>query len=325
MRKINADAQFRLRFAEKELGKTYDSLAETKKALKLTNDKLADSEKARKLTDAKLTNSEKAREQLAAKFADSEKERKRMDSRLADSEKKIADSAQNAQVLSLAWLAVGVVVGAALVLLVLAIRVRMKGPIFISYRRGPYTDSAARLAEHLVAAFGKRKVFIDTDGIPSADNFEAVIGKALDRSSIFLAVISPDWVGRRAGKPEDKGRLSEEADHVRLECETALSLQIPIIPVLVGGAEMPRPDELPSSLTELTKRNAIPVGQGIHYRAALERLKQRIRQLWRSWGRFGGKAHSRPRDGDPQVRASEAIIKYEKRHEPAGPSAKLNA
>lgn len=227
------------------------------------------------------------------------------EARVADSQQQLADSEQNSQVRSLGWLVVGVVVGAALVVLVLAIRVRMKGPIFISYRRGPYTDSAARIADHLVAAFGKGKVFIDSDSIPSAANFEAVIGRALARSSIFLAVISPDWVGRQAEMPEDKGRLSEDEDYVRLECETALSLKIPIIPVLVGGAEMPCPDDLPSSLTELTKRNAVYVGQSIHYHAALERLKQRIRELWRSLGRSGGWDHSRRHEGDPQVRASK--------------------
>jgi hypothetical protein len=243
--------------------------------------------------------------QTEARLQETEARLQETEARLFDSEKKFAKSEQDAQIRALGWLGVGVVVGAALVLLVLAIRVRMKGPIFVSYRRGPYTDSAARIAEHLAAAFGKRKVFIDSDGIPSAAHFEQVIGRALARSSVFLAVISPDWVGKQSGMPQGKGRLYDDKDHVRLESETALSLKIPIIPVLVGEAKMPRPDELPTSLTELTKRNAVSVGQGIHYHAALERLKQRIREFWRSSGRSGGLDRSRPQEGDTQDRHSE--------------------
>src|SRR4030095_14813090 len=37
---------------------------------------------------------------------------------------------------------------------------------------------------------------------------------------------------------------------------------IPIIPLLVGGAEMPKPSELPESIRELAYRNAVTIDSG---------------------------------------------------------------
>src|SRR5262249_54020394 len=50
-------------------------------------------------------------------------------------------------------------------------------------------------------------------------------------------------------------RLRDDDDHVRTELENALQRDIPIIPVLVHGARMPDPTELPESLRELPKRS----------------------------------------------------------------------
>jgi hypothetical protein len=47
-------------------------------------------------------------------------------------------------------------------------------------------------------------------------------------------------------------RLDSPKDWVRLEIETALRRDIPIIPVLVQGAPMPSEDELPASISDLT-------------------------------------------------------------------------
>jgi hypothetical protein len=41
---------------------------------------------------------------------------------------------------------------------------------------------------------------------------------------------------------------------VRPEVETALSMKVRVVPVLVGGAQMPRSDELPTTLASLLRR-----------------------------------------------------------------------
>ncbi len=44
---------------------------------------------------------------------------------------------------------------------------------------------------------------------------------------------------------------------MRLEIEAALARNIRVVPVLVGGARMPRADELPASLAKLARRQAL--------------------------------------------------------------------
>lgn len=51
-------------------------------------------------------------------------------------------------------------------------------------------------------------------------------------------------------------RLNNPQDFVRLEVEAALRRDIPLIPVLVSGATMPRPEDLPASLEGLAWRHA---------------------------------------------------------------------
>ena len=52
-------------------------------------------------------------------------------------------------------------------------------------------------------------------------------------------------------------RLDDPLDFVRLETAAALKRDIPVVPVLVQGASMPRKDQLPADLENLAFRNAI--------------------------------------------------------------------
>jgi hypothetical protein len=65
----------------------------------------------------------------------------------------------------------------------------------------------------------------------------------------------------------------------RVEIETALRQNIPIIPVLVGTAGMPSPEELPESIEPLAYRNAGMVRPGRDFRVDIERLIEAIRRL----------------------------------------------
>ena len=54
-------------------------------------------------------------------------------------------------------------------------------------------------------------------------------------------------------------RLDDPADFVVLELKEALERDVHVVPVLLDGATMPRPDELPSALRPLSRRNAVRV------------------------------------------------------------------
>jgi hypothetical protein len=124
--------------------------------------------------------------------------------------------------------------------------------IFISYRRADSDGWTGRLRDTLRARFGKR-VFHDVDNIPDGEIFSDVIDRALQECEVALIIIGPNWATAR----DERGRrLDQEEDWVRTEAAMVLNRKIRVIPVLVGGAKLPRADELPEELRSITKRQA---------------------------------------------------------------------
>jgi hypothetical protein len=142
----------------------------------------------------------------------------------------------------------------------------------ISYRRSDSGAITGRIFDRLVARYGTGAVFRDIDSIPYGVDFRKHVSTALDASDIVLAVVGPQWVGRQA----DGNRIDDDTDTVRLEVETALRKSVPLIPVLVLGAVMPGPDELPESLRDFAYRNAIHIDAGQDFDMHMARLGQAV-------------------------------------------------
>jgi len=124
--------------------------------------------------------------------------------------------------------------------------------IFISYRRADSDGWAGRLRDALRVRFGDR-VFQDVESIADGEIFSEVIDRALNECDVALVIIGPNWASAR---DESGRRLDQADDWVRTETSLVLNRQIRVIPVLVGGATMPRPEDLPEDLRSLTKRQA---------------------------------------------------------------------
>ena len=77
---------------------------------------------------------------------------------------------------------------------------------------------------------------------------------------------------QRARTRRATARLDDPDDFVRLEVEAALKRNIPVGAVLIDGAAMPRPDQLPESLNALCRRNAMPLSSGRDFRVHIVRL-----------------------------------------------------
>jgi TIR domain len=120
--------------------------------------------------------------------------------------------------------------------------------VFISYRREDSGYPAGWLFDQLAASLGADRVFKDVDSIEPGDDFAEVISDAVSSCAVLLAVIGDRWL---AAADEDGRRLDDPGDFVRLEIEAALTRGVRVIPVLVGGARMPRPAQLPPSLASL--------------------------------------------------------------------------
>lgn len=127
--------------------------------------------------------------------------------------------------------------------------------IFISYRRAGTSGYGGRLQEDLRRYFGRRRVFRDIDSILPGSDFALVIEEAVASSGVVLALIGNGWLNAMNGKGQR--RLEDPDDFVRLEIESALKRGIVVIPVLVEGAMVPSPSELPASISRLGRTQAI--------------------------------------------------------------------
>src|SRR5215831_8160019 len=175
---------------------------------------------------------------------------------------------------------------------------RVVAKITISYRREDSGAIVGRIFDRLVAHYGADTVFRDIDNIPFGIDYRKYINEALSSTDILLAIIGPDWAGKT---PDGRSRIAEPTDLVRIEVESALRKDIPVVPVLVAKATMPKPSELPEALQDFAYRNAIKVD-------AFEDFDDHLRRLTRSLDRLLQSAGVRaPRievqQDDPQVAA----------------------
>ena len=125
--------------------------------------------------------------------------------------------------------------------------------IFISYRRDDASGHAGRLSDRLVARFGPERVFMDVSDIQPGQNFEQAIERTLARCDHLLAVIGPQWLTTLTA------RRTAGDDFVHSEIAAALSRGTTVIPVLVGGAEMPTAAQLPADLAAFARCQAVTI------------------------------------------------------------------
>jgi hypothetical protein len=85
-----------------------------------------------------------------------------------------------------------------------------------------------------------------------------------------------NWVSSASNN--NRRRLEDPNDFVRIEIEAALERGVPVIPVLVDEAEMPRTEDLPDGLKKLTRRNGIQVSHA-RFDSDVDRLTHALSSL----------------------------------------------
>ena len=148
--------------------------------------------------------------------------------------------------------------------------------IFINYRREDSENVVGRIYDRLAQEFGKGSVFKDVEDILPGVDFRRVLEHEVASTDVMLVVIGPDWINRK-----NRGRLQQADDFVRLEIETALKRDIPVIPVLVRRrTRLPQRRHLPESLRDLVYRNAVAVRPDPDFHRDMDRLIQGIVTLF---------------------------------------------
>jgi hypothetical protein len=129
--------------------------------------------------------------------------------------------------------------------------------VFISYRREDTAAAAGRVYDRLSRLLAKPNVFFDVSTIGGGEDFARKIASEISKSDATLAFIGDKWLEK---SPSGGGpRICEPDDYVRAELRTALSRPLLVVPVLVGGARMPRPEQLPEDIRAITAKNALPL------------------------------------------------------------------
>lgn len=168
--------------------------------------------------------------------------------------------------------------------------------IFISYRRADSASVTGRLYDRLVERYGRTAVFKDVDSIPPGARFADYIAESIQASDVALVMIGPRWLDASAGI--GRRRLDDPNDFVRLEVETALKLDVPVIPVLVDGASLPPPKRLPVNLRPLLEQNAVVLRPDPDFSHDFERLAHAV-EYWQAQPRRPAPAVSTPTASAP--------------------------
>ena len=183
--------------------------------------------------------------------------------------------------------------------------------IFISYRRDDSADVTGRIYDRLTATFGRDAVFKDVDNIPFGVDFRQHLDHEVRQCQILLAIIGKDWLN--ANNEQGKRRLDNSADFVRIELESALKRNIPVIPILVSNAVMPAASQLPESLVDLAYRNGTIVGRDPDFHNHMDRLVNGIQQLVQSSSSPTKKSNNKQPEPSSQAIKTQAIeLKSEK-------------
>jgi hypothetical protein len=138
------------------------------------------------------------------------------------------------------------------------------GKIFISYRREDADESAGRIRDWLIG-FGhvpRQDIFMDVHSVQPGANFVQEVERTIALCRTMIVVIGPGWfVGHKT-----------PSAYVHDEVRLALRHNLRVVPVLVRGVTMPKPDELPDDIRDLAFRNARKVRSDDDFEYDMQRL-----------------------------------------------------
>jgi hypothetical protein len=148
--------------------------------------------------------------------------------------------------------------------------------IYISYRRADSAYVSRALYDRLERNLGRSSLFMDVDSIQLGVDFIQALEKQVDHSDILIVVIGRDWL--TTTDQDGRRRLDDPGDFVRIEIASALSKGKVVIPVLVDGASMPRPEDLPPELRSLARRNSFEVSH-VRFDSDIARLVRELQRI----------------------------------------------
>ena len=150
--------------------------------------------------------------------------------------------------------------------------------VFLSYRRNDSGGWAGRIRDHLVLRYGEDRVWQDVDDLTAGAKYLQQILENIAAADAVLIIIGPHWLERSV---DGTTRLANPKDVLRTEIVHALRRKSGVIPMLVGGARMPDPKDLPRPVAPLVKRHGIALVDA-DWARSMQLLLQQLQDLSRT-------------------------------------------
>lgn len=121
--------------------------------------------------------------------------------------------------------------------------------VFLSYRRSAAGYVAGRLIEALNQEFGPQAVFQDSRSIDAGEHAQQRIMASIEKCVASIVLVDNSWVDELRRREQ-----GGDADWVREEVRTAISLNKPLIPVALAGVTHLPPEGIPDDMRDLLDR-----------------------------------------------------------------------
>jgi TIR domain len=124
--------------------------------------------------------------------------------------------------------------------------------IFVSYRRQDDIGFIERLVDNLRTMLGQESIARDLSDLVVGQDYRTELLRQVSLSTCLLVLIGHRWIQPTAGIGRvfrfSENRLFNRNDLVRDELLTARLKGVPILPVLMDGAKLPKRNDLPKDL-----------------------------------------------------------------------------
>lgn len=148
--------------------------------------------------------------------------------------------------------------------------------IFVSYRREDSSGYVLGLVDRLRREFGESAVFTDVHQWETGD-FRELISEAVASCEVLIAVVGRNWLTAKDSRGEV--RIKNQNDFVRAEIAAGLARDdVTLLPVLVNGATMPAPDDLPEDIRDFSYQNALEL-RDVSWDTDVERLVRTLKNV----------------------------------------------